>query len=151
MAKILVTGGLGFIGHNVVANLEAQGHTVIITDTQTTYGIIPKDELEYLMAERRRRLHTTRIYGVDITDQDGVRWLLREHRPDTVIHLASFPRQKVVNSNPAQGSRVMIEGLINLLEARCKSCRRVNRFKCVHNFLLIFKDLNSLYQWVLLS
>ena len=117
MAKILVTGGLGFIGHNVVANLEAQGHTVIITDTQTTYGIIPKDELEYLIAERRRRLHTTRIYGVDITDQDGIRWLLREHRPDTVIHLASFPRQKVVNSNPAQGSRVMIEGLINLLEA----------------------------------
>ena len=117
MAKILVTGGLGFIGHNVVANLEAQGHTVIITDTQTTYGIIPEDELEYLMAERRRRIHTTRIYGVDITDQDGVRWLLREHRPDTVIHLASFPRQKVVNSNPAFGSRVMIEGLINLLEA----------------------------------
>jgi UDP-glucose 4-epimerase len=62
-------------------------------------------------------LHTTRIYGVDITDQDGVRWLLREHWPDTVIHLASFPRQKVVNSNPAWGSRVMIEGLINLLEA----------------------------------
>ena len=117
MAKILVTGGLGFIGHNVVANLEAQGHTVIITDTQTTYGIIPKDELEYLIAERRRRLHTTRIYGVDITDQDGIDWVIRDYKPDVVIHMASFPRQKVVNANPAHGAQVMMEGLINVLES----------------------------------
>jgi nucleoside-diphosphate-sugar epimerase len=117
MAKILVTGGLGFIGHNVVANLEAQGHTVIITDTQTTYGIIPKDELEYLIAERRRRLHTTRIYGVDITDQDGIDWVIRDYKPDVVIHMASFPRQKVVNANPAHGAQVMIGGLINVLES----------------------------------
>ena len=31
--------------------------------------------------------------------------------------MASFPRQKVVNSNPALGSRTMSEGLLNLLEA----------------------------------
>ena len=30
--------------------------------------------------------------------------------------MASFPRQKVVNANPAMGSKVMSEGLINLLE-----------------------------------
>jgi nucleoside-diphosphate-sugar epimerase len=30
--------------------------------------------------------------------------------------MASFPRQKVVNSNPALGSRTMSEGLLNLLE-----------------------------------
>ncbi len=115
--KILVTGGLGFIGHNVVSLLESQGHTVIITDTQTTYGIIPKEELAFLIAARRSRIKTDRIYGIDITDQDGIRWLLREHRPDIVIHLASFPRQKVVNNNPVLGSRVMSEGLITLLEA----------------------------------
>jgi UDP-glucose 4-epimerase len=34
--------------------------------------------------------------------------------------MASFPRQKVVNSNPAMGSRVMSEGLLNLLEASTK-------------------------------
>jgi len=31
--------------------------------------------------------------------------------------MASFPRQKVVNVNPQQGARVMVEGLLNLLEA----------------------------------
>ena len=34
--------------------------------------------------------------------------------------MASFPRQKVVNANPAAGSRVMSEGLLNLLEASNK-------------------------------
>jgi nucleoside-diphosphate-sugar epimerase len=118
--KILVTGGLGFIGHNVVAELEAQGHACIITDTRTTYGIVPQAELDYLMTERCKKIKTDRIYRVDIIDCNGIDWLVREHQPDMVIHLASFPRQKVVNSNPARGSRVMSEGLLNLLEASAK-------------------------------
>ena len=115
--KILVTGGLGFIGHNVVALLESQRYEVIITDTQTTYGIIPKVELDYLVAERRRKIKTDRIYQIDIGDRDGISWLINKHQPDIVIHLASFPRQKVVNANPQVGSHVMSEGLLNLLEA----------------------------------
>jgi nucleoside-diphosphate-sugar epimerase len=115
--KVLVTGGLGFIGHNVVAQLESQGHTCVVTDTQTTYGIIPQAELDYLIAERRKKITTDRIYRIDVTDQDGIAWLMREHQPNVVVHLASFPRQKVVNSNPTWGSRVMSEGLLNLLEA----------------------------------
>ena len=117
---ILVTGGLGLIGHNVVAQLEQQGHRVIITDTKTNYGIIPKDELDYLAAERRKKIITDRIYSIDISDREGIDWLIRTHRPDTVVHLASFPRQKVVNAHPQWGSRTMSEGLLNLLEA-CKA------------------------------
>jgi UDP-glucose 4-epimerase len=115
--KILVTGGLGFIGHNVVAELERQGHTCVVTDTQTTYGIVPQAELDYLIAERRAKIKTDRIYRIDIADRDGIAWLMREHQPGMVIHLASFPRQKVVNANPQWGSRSMSEGLLNLLEA----------------------------------
>jgi len=40
----------------------------------------------------------------------------RRFQPDIVIHMASFPRQKVVNSNPPNGAKVMCEGLLNLLE-----------------------------------
>lgn len=115
--KILVTGGLGFIGHNVVAQLESQGHACIITDTRTTYGIVPQAELDYLIAKRQTKIKTDRIYSIDIADRDGIAWLIREHRPDIVIHLASFPRQKVVNANPQVGSQTMSEGLLNLLEA----------------------------------
>jgi UDP-glucose 4-epimerase len=120
MAKILVTGGLGFIGHNIVQQLEQQGHTCVITDIQTTYGIIPTAELDYLISERKKKIKTDRIYRIDIADRDGIDWLIREHRPSIIIHLASFPRQKVVNSNPQLGSHTMSEGLLNLLEASAK-------------------------------
>ena len=115
--KILVTGGLGFIGHNVVARLEAQGHDVVITDTQSTYGIVAPEEIQYLIAERRKKIQTDRIYSIDMSDRAGIDWLVRHHRPDRIIHLASFPRQKVVNVNPQLGSRAMSEGLLNLCEA----------------------------------
>jgi len=121
MTKILVTGGLGFIGHNVVALLEQQGHSLVVTDTKTTYGIVPQSELDFLISERQQRIKTDRVYQIDIADQDGMDWLMREHQPEILIHLASFPRQKVVNANPTEGSRVMSEGLLNLLEASVKN------------------------------
>jgi nucleoside-diphosphate-sugar epimerase len=115
--KILITGGLGLIGHNVTAKLEAKEHDVVIVDTQTNYGIVPQDELDYLIAERRKKIATDRIYRINITDRDSIDWVIREHQPDVVIHMASFPRQKVVNANPAHGAKVMMEGLINILES----------------------------------
>jgi nucleoside-diphosphate-sugar epimerase len=124
--KILVTGGLGLIGHNVVAQLEQQGHQVIIVDTKTNYGLIPQDEIDYLMTERRKKICTDRIYSMDIADQGGIDWVMRTHQPDAVIHLASFPRQKVVNVNPQLGSHTMSQGLLNLLESSSK--HQVKRF-----------------------
>jgi nucleoside-diphosphate-sugar epimerase len=117
---ILVTGGLGLIGHNVVAQLERLEHNVIITDIQTNYGLVPQEEIDYLIAERRRKISTDRIFKIDIADRNGIDWLIAKHQPDTVIHLASFPRQKVVNADPQTGSRTMSEGLLNLLEASKK-------------------------------
>lgn len=114
--KILVTGGLGLIGHNVVRRLQALGHEVVITDICTNYGIMSQSEINYLVTERRRTLDpATKIYAVDITDQVGSDHLLRHSGFDTVIHMASFPRQKVVNANPMSGSRTMSEGLLNIL------------------------------------
>lgn len=113
--NILVTGGVGLIGHNVVQRLESQGHRVVIADLFTNYGIIPQDELDYLVAERQRKIATKQIYWGDIASQ-AIGDLLERHKIDTVVHLASFPRQKVVNVNPQLGSRTMSEGLLNLLE-----------------------------------
>ena len=119
--NILVTGGLGLIGHNVVKRLQDMGHLVSIMDTKTNYGIIPQDEIDYLMAERRKKIaEDSYIYDRDICDAKSVDHIFNVEQPEIVIHMASFPRQKVVNANPAWGSRVMSEGLLNLLEASNK-------------------------------
>jgi nucleoside-diphosphate-sugar epimerase len=124
--KIVVTGGLGLIGHNVVKKLEQQGHEIAVVDTRTNYGIIPQSEINYLISERLKLIKTDRLYTIDITDVSGINWLFEKHKPELVIHLASFPRQKVVNANPCLGSRTMSEGLLNLLE-NCKK-HKVQRF-----------------------
>lgn len=115
--KILVTGGLGLIGHNVVKRLEARQHEVIVTDTRTTYSIIPQSEIDYLMTERLKKISGKNVYQIDITNLDNFDWLVNKHKPDAIVHMASFPRQKVVNANPAWGARVMMEGLINVCES----------------------------------
>lgn len=117
--NILVTGGLGLIGHHVVDRLEKLGHLVSVVDNKTNYGIIPQDEMDYLMGERLKVIYRRGIYIYtdDITDAKKINHIFNVEQPEIVIHLASFPRQKVVNANPAWGSRVMSEGLLNLLEA----------------------------------
>jgi UDP-glucose 4-epimerase len=117
--NILITGGLGLIGHHVVAKLEQLGHLVSIADNRTNYGIIPQDEVDYLIAERIKKFNKegVYIYDADITDAGKMDYIFNVAQPEIVIHMASFPRQKVVNANPALGSRVMSEGLLNLLES----------------------------------
>jgi nucleoside-diphosphate-sugar epimerase len=126
--KILVTGGLGLIGHHVVNKLESLGHDVAITDTRTTYGIIPQDEIDYLMTERLKKIKTEQIYNIDISNADSIDWLIQKHQPAIIIHMASFPRQKVVNNNPAMGARTMMEGLMNL----CESAKKHNVCKFIY-------------------
>jgi len=120
--RILVTGGLGLIGHNVIKRLQDQGHTTSVIDNRTTYGMIPQAELDYLMAERLKKikLSPSHLYNRDICDRESIDDIFEIERPDVVIHMSSFPRQKVVNADPAWGARVMMEGLINVLESAKK-------------------------------
>jgi UDP-glucose 4-epimerase len=138
--KVLVTGGLGFIGHNVVVKLINDGCDIAIVDTKTDYGIIPKDELDYILKERFygianriTRSNSLNIYTVDITNPE-LDTLFKAEQFDAVIHLASFPRQKVVNDNPTTGSKAMSEGLLNILELSRK--HNVKRFTYVSSSMV---------------
>ena len=115
--KYIVTGGAGFIGHNVVKQLEAQGHECFVVDSLTTYGFVPQDEMTYLATERKRRMRAN-VAHLDLRDRKAIEdWFLTfAHDVNAVIHLASFPRQKVVCQNPVWGAEVMGTALVNLLE-----------------------------------
>ena len=138
--NILVTGGLGFIGHKVVQLLKTQGHHIVIVDNATTYGIIPQYELDYLMAERQFKIAPCTIHRADIADSGTMDYIMGRHAIDLVIHLASFPRQKVVNANPCLGSHTMSEGLLSLLEAAKNN--HVKKFVYVSSSMVYgnFKD-----------
>ena len=139
--NILVTGGLGLIGHNVVKRLQDAGHLVSIMDTKTNYGIIPQAEVDYLIAERRKKIaNDSYIYDRDISDAQAVDHVFNVEQPEIVIHMASFPRQKVVNANPSLGSRVMSEGLLNLLEASVKY--EVRKFIYISSSM-VYGDFND--------
>jgi len=138
--NILVTGGLGFIGYNVVVRLINEGHKISIIDNKTNYGIIPKDELDYIhkerffaIANRMTESGDLNIYTIDVANPE-LDQLFNAEKFDSVIHLASFPRQKVVNYNPTVGSKVMSEGLLNLLELSSK--HKVNRFTYISSSMV---------------
>jgi nucleoside-diphosphate-sugar epimerase len=95
-------------------------------DTNTTYGIIPQHEIDYLLEERFKKMEPHVFYNDDIVDAQAVEYIMNREKPEVLVHMASFPRQKVVNANPAAGADVMMRGLINLLESAKK--HKVERF-----------------------
>jgi nucleoside-diphosphate-sugar epimerase len=115
--KFIVTGGAGFIGHNVVKQLEAQGHKCFVLDSLTNYGFVPQDELDYLAKARKSKIRAS-VAHLDLRERKLVEdWFMTfSEKVDAVIHLASFPRQKVVSQNPVWGAEVMGTALVNLLE-----------------------------------
>ena len=132
--KILVTGGCGFIGHNVVQRLQSLGHEVMIIDNETDYNIINPDELEYIMYERKKKFdYQTDIQHYNVQDS-MISMHMNMFKPDTVIHLASFPRQKIVNFNPMIGARVMCEGLLNMLQLSVK--HQVSKFVYISSSMI---------------
>jgi nucleoside-diphosphate-sugar epimerase len=114
--RIFITGAAGFIGHNVVRFFEQQGIECFGIDNRTTYGFIPQAELDYLLKERLKRIRSVPLVA-DIRNTDDIKSRIGIFNCDTIVHLASFPRQKVVSQSPVIASEVMATGLINLLEA----------------------------------
>ncbi len=112
--KILVTGGFGFIGSKIVEMLSEEKHDVRVMDNSETYGVITKEDLKKLYEYRQRNWKKVHMFQGDVSNRDDVLKAFHS-RPDIVIHLASYPRAKIVNANPMIGTRNIIEGTVNLL------------------------------------
>lgn len=122
--NILVTGGAGFIGNYVVKNLEALNHNVTVVDSVTTYGVLDPVELEWLHKERTKTFSSP-IVKMDLMQHNAVRSVMELSKPEIVIHLAAFPRAKVVDKDPQLGANVLVNALINLLQtAKDNGCKK---------------------------
>ena len=137
--NILVSGGLGFIGHEVVRLLG--DHNVKVLDSMTNYDFIPLDQMMKLFQLRQSDLRNQVPNNrVDVRDKAQVNNVFENFKPDVVIHLASYPRQKIVLENPSVASEVMSTGLINLLEASKKT---VSKFVYVSSSM-VYGDFDDL-------
>tara|TARA_B100001057_G_scaffold499243_1_gene609150 strand:- start:2729 stop:3679 length:951 start_codon:yes stop_codon:yes gene_type:complete len=114
--KILVTGGKGFIGSKIVEMLSNDGHKVTIVDNEDTYGIMSKEQLDKLYQWRTRNWKAENILYIrgDILDR-LVCLKAFSHNPDIVIHLATYPRAKIVDNDPILGIPKVINTTTNLL------------------------------------
>jgi UDP-glucose 4-epimerase len=92
------------------------------------------------MIERKKLIKTSHIYENDILQGSMFDWLLPKFEIEAIIHLASFPRQKVVNADPCWGSTVMSTGLLMLLEKAVQ--HKVKRFTYASSSMVYgdFKD-----------
>ena len=105
--RILVTGGAGFIGSNVVDGFVADGHEVAVLDDLST--------------GRREFVHPkARFVHADLTDAAAVEACVSELRPEVVDHHAAQIDVRGSVREPQHDARINILGSIALLEA----CRR---------------------------
>jgi len=114
--KYLITGGLGFIGSKIIEKLSNDGHSVICVDNKDTYDIQTKGQLDKLIKWRTRNWDNKKVSVIigDLLDRDVCLRAFKS-RSDIVIHLATYPRAKIVDENPILGIPKVIGTTTNLL------------------------------------
>lgn len=111
MEKVIVTGGAGFVGSNLVDGLITEGYEVHVVDN--------------LCAGKRENVNPKAIlHVVDIRDKEALIPLFEGVK--YVFHEAALPRVQYSIENPIETNEVNVIGLLNVLEA----CR-INKVKRV--------------------
>ncbi len=101
--KIIVTGGAGFIGSNLVDLLIADGHQVLVVDNLST------GRQEYINARAEFK-------DIDIVDEK-LPEIFKDFKPEAVYHLAAQKNVRVSLEDPLFDARINIMGSLNVIES----------------------------------
>lgn len=106
--KILVTGGAGFIGSNIVDEYLKLGHSVVVVDDLSTgkENFINKKAV---------------FYAADIRDLEKIAKIFEKEKPEVLNHQAAQISVRDSVQNPRNDAEINIIGLINLLQAGVKT------------------------------
>ena len=100
--KIIVTGGAGFIGSNVVDGFLKEGYQVVIIDNLST-GL------------ERNINPQAKFYCADIRDRDAIRQIFEQERPDYVDHHAAQIDVRKSTDDPIFDAECNIFGSLNII------------------------------------
>ncbi len=103
MAKILVTGGAGYIGSHTRYFLEKSGHTTVVLDS--------------LERGDARAVPEGMLRQVDLRDSEKVKQVLREEKVDAVIHFAAYAYVGESTQRPEMYFINNVGGSLSLFEA----------------------------------
>ena len=108
--KLVVTGGVGFIGSALVLKLVSLGHDVVTVDA-LTYAANPAS-LASLDAHPRHRL-----VEADICDAPRMRAIVGDAAPDAILHLAAESHVDRSITGPAAFVRTNVMGTQAMIDA----------------------------------
>lgn len=104
--RIIVTGGAGFVGHELIRALRGD-NTVLLADA-LRYG-----RPEWFDND----LHDVDFRQVDIRDAEAIGRLIEDFRPDIVVHLAAIHYIPECDANPALAVATNVAGTVNVMAA----------------------------------
>ena len=104
MARVLITGGAGFIGSTVAINSLNRGHEVVVLDNLSSGSIKVLEHLKSLGADT--------IIG-DIRDSNSV--INAMQGCDAVVHLAAQISVPASIANPQENNSINVEGTQQIL------------------------------------
>jgi UDP-glucose 4-epimerase len=106
--RVLVSGGAGFIGSNLVDRLLDDGHDAVVVDDLSRGS---RDNLAVASPTGRCELVT-----LDVTDP-RLGDVVRDAAPEVLVHLAAQIDVRVSVEAPMRDATVNVLGTVNLLEA----------------------------------
>ncbi|HYE30587.1 MAG TPA: dTDP-glucose 4,6-dehydratase [Methylomirabilota bacterium] len=123
---VLVTGGAGFIGSNLLRRLlrESAVRRIICVDLLTGAGRL--ENIQPLLGDSRLQL-----LQVDLKDGSAIQRLISEERPPHVVHLAAETHVDRSIDAPKSFVETNVLGTLNLLTA-CRTCWGPKEGKFLH-------------------
>ena len=108
--KYLITGGCGFVGSNLAAEVLKRGEELFVFDNLSRFG--SSQNLDWL-----KKKGELKYYPFDIRNNNDVETVIKEVKPDVIFHLAGQVAMTTSIQNPRLDFETNTIGTHNLLEA----------------------------------